>query len=192
MKEHPDAILQSKQEPRLICLNTSTRTIPIGGYTFRDWEELTPDLQTEWNALIASMLGSTSVTDADEYPILSGAWFLKTSEGQIHLRDVQIGMKIHDLAGKLTKVLGIYEGEAVPLTVERFWHTDSIWWKNESSWMQKAGNPTTPFKRKGFHLVTDSGTFMIFDETQGYGVRDFTEVGSERIAETYEWMKRRL
>lgn len=192
VKEHPNAVIQSKQEPLLVCLNTSTRTIPIGEHLYRDWEELTPDLQEEWNALIASMLGSLSVTKADEYPLLSGAWFVETPEGRVNLRDTYIGMKIKDSSSTYTKILGIYEGEGVPLTVERFWHTDSIWWNDATSWMQKAETPSTTFKRKGFHLVTDSGTFMIFDETQGYGVRDFTEVGSDRIAETYEWMKRRL
>jgi hypothetical protein len=40
--------------------------------------------------------------------------------------------------------------------------------------------------------VTGSGTFRIYNDKGEYTVRDFTEVGQARIAETYEWMKARL
>jgi hypothetical protein len=196
VKEHPNAQKQIKQEPLLICLNTSTREIPIQGFRFRDWEELPPeneDLQREWNALVAEMIGSTCNTSTDQYPLFSGAWFVQTPEGKVALRDVQLGMKILDFDGSWTKVLGIYTGmEELPQGAESFWYTDSIWWRENHSWVQRPSTVPAQHKQKGFHLVTGSGTFRIVSLTEEKGVRDFTEVGQLRIAETYEWMKQRL
>jgi hypothetical protein len=201
VKEHPDARKEIRQEPVLICLNTSTREIPIQGLRFRDWEEIPsdrPDIQKGWNELVASLLSTKGVpaAEADEYPLFNGAWFVQTQEGKVALRDVQMGMKILDHDGSWTRVLGIYEGEESTTGNQgSFWHTDSIWWKGkDDSWFQKPVDVTkkTAIKQRGFHLVTGSGTFRIFDNMTEYGVRDFTEVGQARIAETYEWMKARL
>ncbi len=196
VKEHPDAQKQIKQEPLLICLNTSTREIPIQGFRFRDWEELPPEdtqLQNEWNALVAEMIGSTSHTSANQYPLLSGAWFVQTPGGKVALRDIQLGMKVLDFDGSWTKVIGIYTGlEELSAGAESFWYTDSIWWREKNSWVQRPSSSPAQYKQKGFHLVTGSGTFRIVSLTEERGVRDFTEVGQARIAETYEWMKQRL
>jgi hypothetical protein len=198
VKDHPEAKKQIKQEPVLICLNTSTREIPIAGLRFRDWEEIpqeSPEIQNAWNELIASMLGSEKATQAEEYPLFNGAWFVQTPEGKVALRDVQLGMKVLDHDGSFTRVIGIYEGlEGVALGAGTFWHTDSIWWKQgNDSWSQKEVGPKgKQIQQRGFHLVTGSGTFRIYDQTAEYGVRDFTEVGQARLAETYDWMKARL
>ena len=203
VKEHPDAQKELKQEPILICLNTSTRTIPLQGFTFRDWEEIPlnrPDLQSEWNQLVAKLLESSESTEAGEYPLFNGAWFVQSQTGKVALRDVDIGLKILDHDGSWTKVMGIYEGtEACNEGQGPFWHTDSIWWKTvtktRESWAQKStpvGTKKTPFQQRGFHLVTGSGTFRILNDNSVYSVRDFTEVGQAKIAETYEWMKARL
>jgi hypothetical protein len=197
VKEHPEAHKEIKQEPILICLNTSSREIPIQGIRFRDWEEIPterPDIQKGWNELVANLLGSQSVTEAEDYPLFSGAWFVQTPDGKVALRDVQIGEKIQDIDNKWTKVLGIYQGlETASESQTAFWTTDSIWWKTDSSWAQKNVSATKkPYKQKGYHLVTGSGSFTIFSDTAEEGVRDFTEVGQARIAETYEWMKQRL
>lgn len=198
VKEHPEAHKEIKQEPLLVCLNTSTREVPIQGIRFRDWEEIpvnNTDMQKAWNELIANMLGSNTTTEADQYPVLSGAWFVQTPEGKVALRDIQMGTKVLDIDGSFTKVLGIYEGlETTAENSDSFWYTDSIWWKSEgTSWAQKTETkPQKPYRQRGFHLVTGSGTFKIFSYEGEHGVRDFTEVGQARIAETYEWMKGRL
>jgi hypothetical protein len=199
VKEHPEARKEIKREPILICLNTSTREIPIGNFRFRDWEEIPPEdleIQKAWNELIATMLGSEDKSTAHQYPLLSGAWFVQTPEGKVALRDISMGTKILDIDNSWTKVLGIYNGvEEVVGGPETFWFTDSIWWRKESTWGQISSSNNgseIKYKRKGFHLVTDSGTFKIFSLTDEKSVRDFTEVGQARIAETYEWMKARL
>lgn len=196
VKEHPDAKKQIKHEPLLICLNTSTREIPIQGFRFRDWEELPPDspeVQEAWNALVAKILGSDSKTSADQYPLFSGAWLVQTPQGKVALRDIHLGTKILDLDGSWTRVAGIYVGtEELPPGANTFWHTDSIWWKTNDTWAQVPQQGTGKYSQKGYHLVTGSGTFRIFTVSEEKGVRDFTEVGQARIAETYEWMKQRL
>ncbi len=191
VKEHPQAIAIQKREPILYCLNTSTRVIPIGTYKFRDWEELTPNLQGEWNRLIGEMLKGQAQETAEDYPLLSGAWFLQTPEGRVNLRDLHLGTKVLDENDTYTKVLGIYEGTEQASSVDSFWFTDSIWWKQDT-WKQEPVVSKLPYKKYGFHLITDSGTFKIFKPGAEFIVRDFTEVGSSRISETYEWMKRRL
>jgi hypothetical protein len=47
--EHPDAVpLGAYERESLICLNTDTHTMPIGGYVFRDYDEVdTPAVNTE-------------------------------------------------------------------------------------------------------------------------------------------------
>lgn len=199
VKEHPEARLEIKQEPLLICLNTSTREIPIEGLRFRDWEEIPPgdeDIQKAWNELIAEMLGSDSANTSDDYAMLSGAWKVETPAELIALRDVQIGMKVKDIDGNWTKVLGIYTGEEEIVSDQGpFWSSKTIWWRKSNSWMQSPDESQVEMlahKRKGFHLITDSGSFCIWSEECKFGVRDFTEVGQSRIAETYEWMKKRL
>ncbi len=191
VKEHPQAHRLLKREPLLYCLNTSTRVIPIGTYKFRDWEELTPNLQSEWNRLVGDMLKGQAQENAEDYPLFSGAWFVQTPEGRVNLRDVHLGTKILDETNTYTKVLGIYEGIEQASSVDTFWYTDSIWWK-EGTWKQQAVKSKLPYKKYGFHLITDSGTFKIYKPSAEYCVRDFTEVGCSHISETYEWMKRRL
>jgi hypothetical protein len=192
VKEHPAARIVDKREPLLYCLNTSTRVIPIGTYKFRDWEELAPNLQAEWNQLIASMLKGQTTGEAEDYPLLSGAWFVETPDGRVNLRDVTMGMKVLDESGNFTRVLGIYEGTEQASSVDSFWFTDSIWWKQHGTWTQNSVASKLSYKKYGFHLITDSGTLKIFKPGHEFSVRDFTEVGSSRISETYEWMKSRL
>jgi hypothetical protein len=199
VKEHPEAKKEIKQEPILICLNTSTREIPIGKFRFRDWEEIPPEnheIQQAWNELVGTMLGASEKSSAEDYPLFSGAWLVQTPEGKVALRDITLGAKILDIDESWTRVIGIYNGtEEIPIGPESFWFTDSIWWKKENRWAQiQKSNHDKDIKygKKGFHLVTGSGTFKVFTLTEEKSVRDFTEVGQARIAETYEWMKARL
>lgn len=41
----------------------------------------------------------------------------------------------------------------------------------------------------GVNLITDSGTFRLFNKTGSWLVRDFTEVGHSNLSLTYDWMK---
>ena len=190
--EHPNAI-RVAPETLLICLNTSTRSIPIDGYRFRDWEEIPPnrpDLDTQWNRMVATKLGTTNLYDAHEYPILAPYWSVKHKEnGLIFLSDVRLGDEILS-DGSYTRVLGIYHGEE-EVSTETFWMSDSIWWKTASRWEQKSSSKKK-LSKKGIHLITESGTFTIFNADSGSEIRDFTEIGHKRLSETYDWMKKNI
>ena len=193
VKDHPDSV-HIISEPLLVCLNTSTRNIPINGYIFRDWEEIPPnrpDLDTQWNRMIAAKLGTTNLHDAQEYPILAPYWSVKVKDtGLIFLSDVRLGDEILDSTGTYTCVLGIFYGEE-DVAPERFWYSNSIWWNEAGHWQQKP-REKKHVSRKGIHLITESGTFAIFNNDSMFEIRDFTEIGYKRIDETYEWMKKNL
>jgi hypothetical protein len=193
VKDHPDSV-HIISEPLLVCLNTSTRNIPINGYIFRDWEEIPPnrpDLDTQWNRMIAAKLGTTNLHDAQEYPILAPYWSVKVKDtGLIFLSDVRLGDEILDSTGTYTCVLGIFYGEE-DVAPERFWYSNSIWWNDTGRWQQKP-REKKHVSRKGIHLITESGTFAIFNNDSMFEIRDFTEIGYKRIDETYEWMKKNL
>jgi hypothetical protein len=193
VREHPNST-RVPPEPLLICLNTTTRNIPIDGYRFRDWEEIPPnrpDLNTEWNRMIAAKLDTTNLYDGHQYPILAPYWSVKHKiNGLIFLSDVRLGDEIIDIDGNYTNVLGIFYSEE-EVSSEKFWTSDSIWWKIDGHWQQKPAS-TNRVSKKGIHLITESGTFAIFNENSIFEIRDFTEIGYKRISETYHWMKKNI
>jgi hypothetical protein len=101
-----------------------------------------------------------------------------------------LGDEIIDVDGNYTKVLGIFHSEE-EVASEKFWTSDSIWWKIDGHWQQKPAS-TKRVSKKGIHLITESGTFAIFNENSMFEIRDFTEIGYKRISETYHWMKKNI
>ena len=193
VREHPNST-RVLPEPLLICLNTTTRNIPIDGYRFRDWEEIPPnrpDLDTQWNRMIAAKLGTTNLYNAHEYPILAPYWSVKHKEnGLIFLSDVRLGDEIMDSNNSYTHVRGIFYGED-DVSSEKFWTSDSIWWRVANRWQQMPPS-TMKVSKKGIHLITESGTFVVFSGDSMFEIRDFTEIGYKRISETYDWMKKNI
>lgn len=193
VKDHPHAHPQIKREPLLYCLNTSGHKIQIGGFVFSDWEELPTTSSTGWNQLVANILGGIPAKKTENYPLLSGAWFVKTPEGSVNLRDILLGDKVFDETGNYSKVLGIYYGwDSIANTNNRFWTSDSVWFRSGVEWKQTGMTKSAAHKMNGFHLITDSGTFMIYDDSSSFSVRDFTEVGIHQISQTYEWTKKTI
>jgi hypothetical protein len=189
VKEHPEAWLQYYQEKELICLNTSTRKIPLGNDIFRDWEELPSgdeSLQREWNSLVAKFLKTDFVSSTDHYPIFTNESLVFTESGTKSIEKVVLGEKVRDKIG-FTTVLGIYKGE------ETFsgWHSESIWFSSPNNWHQEKAEGDSS-KKQGYHLITDSGTFLIGHQDSWNTVRDFTEVGVRFLPETYSWMKKNI
>jgi hypothetical protein len=193
VKDHPHAHKQVKREPILYCLNTSTHTVEIGGFRFSDWEELPETSTGGWNQLVATILHGIAAPSTKNYPLLSGAWFAKTPTGNVRVRDLRMGDTIMDENGSLTNVLGIYYGlDDIASTNKCYWMSDSIWVRAEAHWKQVGISTCEVHRMNGFHLITDSGTFMIYDDSTSFCVRDFTEVGIHRISETYEWTKKTI
>lgn len=197
VSEHPLSRPIVKREEVLICLNTDRHTIPVGSHLFRDWEEMpeeSPETQAAWGRLIAEMLKTPHSTYADAYCILDPIWKVyKEDTGFIPLSSVEIGHKIRDMDGTFTTVLGIYRGQEDVVFEKsgQYWYSDSVWWNTSTGWSQKPlkGYKITSY---GYQLITESGRFQISDGVKIYGVRDFTEVGWNRLSETYEWMKKTI
>jgi hypothetical protein len=188
--EHPDAI-PIESEDLLICLNTDTHTIRLNTHLFADWEEIPPDrpdLQKEWNRRVAYIIKSIPTDSIDAYPLFSSAWQVnEKTRGLCYMSDIRIGDEIEDVNKSFTAVLGLYTGdEEVPM--DFYWYSDSIWWENGVTWKQ---TPMTGDRslQTGVNLITDSGTFRLFNKTGSWLVRDFTEVGHSNLSLTYDWMK---
>ena len=189
---------------RLYCLNTSNRLIPIvneAGATvlFRDWEEIAEDDekgQRGWNQIVASMLGSMrpDSTDQDTFCLMDPRIKIPTPNGPKPLEAMQIGDKIELTYNNSTKVIGIVEGLVIG-------QATSDWL---SGCIEKIYSPTGIIHRrittvskstdliKGKHLITDSGLLVVHVNGSVRHLRDFTEVGIDRIHETYPFVARRL
>lgn len=203
VRGHPDAKPIEKQEPVLYCLNTSTHTIPIGKYLFADWEEIPDKYTHEWNEMIGERLngyGGKRHADplATHYPILSGAWTLVRPDGNgtVTLRDVEVGETILSFNDIPTRVLGKYRGrEKVYTAGNPHWVTNSVWNSNSQIQRWEQGGLYTKgvadHYSVGFHLITESGTFQIGNESRQC-VRDFTEIGIRTLPITSSWVKKKL
>jgi hypothetical protein len=189
---------------RLYCLNTSDRLIPIvnqSGVTvlFRDWEEIAEDDevgQTGWNRMVASMIGSMrpESKDEDTFCLMDPRIHIPTPNGRKTLDSIMIGDEIELSYNSNTKVLGIVEGLAKG-------NSRANWF---SGCIEKIFSPTGPIHRRittltestdlirGKHLITDSGILVVYASGSVHHLRDFTEVGIDRIHETYPFVARRL
>ena len=202
--EHPNAkrVENEKALPKkLFCLNTSNHCWTVwtnaGEVVLRDWEEL-PEEDEEplwsWEALIYELLNRQAIVSPSSWSApgrgLLGPETLVhcCGRGIIPIREVKVGDWVMDKHQPFTQVTGIYKdiSEKVPLAGP-----------NAATWCYLEGknvwrHPLTlspADAREGYQLVTDSGTFKTVDELW---VRDFTEVGHDRIHETYEYTASRL
>lgn len=196
----PRAVRIQEMVPRLYCLNTSRRIIPAVDtkgllLSFRDWEEMEEDDvegQRGWDRLIRSMLGmeqDQGAEPSDTFCLMSPAIRIRRQDGHtLRLEEVQIGDCVEDMEGRFTRVLGLVEGQ-----VEGRSSTAATWIsacirKSEGKWTRVTTLETGSDMRSGRHLITESGTF----QTEQGLFRDFTEVGYDRIHETYSFVADRL
>ena len=189
---------------RLYCLNTSHRLIPVVNQAnetilFRDWEEIAEEDeigQNGWNRMVASMIGSmrSDATDQDTFCLMDPRIRLPTLNGLKTLDSIQIGDEIELSYNRSTRVLGIVEGQ-VTGTGQSEWLSGCI---------EKIYSPTGLEHRRittltkstdvlrGKHLITDSGLLVVHISGSVRYLRDFTEVGIDRIHETYPFVAKRL
>lgn len=185
----------------LVCLRTSTRNIVLrdrhGNHQiFRDWEELpldVPGVDSFWNYLVTTILrGDTKIlnqndvsTTPTEDPLCGSRCEVIFSTGErVPISMVSIGDVVYSESG-FTKVLGIYEGEAGMSSPKAL--SDGVWIKRLENWIHPSIQKGT--KQRGFHLITQSGTFWIESESHSGFIRDFTEVGVENLSLTYSFTR---
>lgn len=196
--EHPDA-KPAESPAELYCLNTSSRTWEVkcdsNSLTLRDWEELPDSDQIDfaWDSLVSAMLNESKPLPLRSAPgrgLLGPDTFLWTCllGTNTPITQIKIGDYVRDGTG-FTKVLGIYrDAEVVPKSGPN----SSIWYYMpiKRIWTHVGGKiKCGPCHRGGYHLVTESGSFKIGFGKEKMLVRDFTEVGANRIHETYPFVK---
>ena len=88
-----------------------------------------------------------------------------------------------------TQVLGVYRDTSELVPVEGPNAAVWCWLPEKNLWRHPKVDLGQISKKEGYQLVTDSGTFKTLD---GLWARDFTEVGHDRIHETYSFTSCKL
>ena len=103
-----------------------------------------------------------------------------TLDSEKPISKVTIGDRIRDKSG-YTLFIGIYQdtSELVPRS-----GPNAAVWSYSRGWTHPNVADCLPKKKRGYQLVTESGTFIVESNIL---VRDFTEVGADRIHETYSF-----
>ena len=187
--EHPDAEpLDNIHVGLLYCLNTSTRIWTVkgkeGDHSLRDWEELPDSEGTDaaWEKFISSLLNNDNPLkhSAPGRGLFGEDTDIYTLDSKKPISTVSIGDYIRDKVG-YTRVIGIYKdtSELVPRS-----GPNPAVWSYSRSWKHPKVADCLPMTKNGYQLITESGTFIIDSNIL---VRDFTEVGADRIHETYSF-----
>jgi hypothetical protein len=200
--EHPAAETISNIHVGLLyCLNTSTRQWTVKGtdtdHNLRDWEELPDSKESDaaWEEFIYSLLNKGSIKhSAPGRGLFGEATIIYTLDSEKPISKVVIGDYIRDKVG-YTRVIGIYKDtELVP----RSGPNKAVWALHPQArecrayskgWTHLKVEECLPMTKNAYQLVTDSGTFIIQSNIL---VRDFTEVGADRIHETYSFTQSRI
>lgn len=193
-------------DKNLYCFNTTSHRIPIVSKSlqvifFRDWEEMDEtdkDAHTQWTQMIHTMLNPTEPPLLEsppcETPLLSPYTQVYTPEGYVLLGNIDIGDWVIDETRQPTRVLGIVSGYVKGQPNEKEWNT-AIYKKEEDCW-RICESTLSPSQTNitGYHLITESGTFVYYHRKNNTMdiIRDFTEVGHDRIEETYSFIADRL
>ena len=200
VKDHPDAIITNRKLNTLWTLVTSSRQIPIKGdfgtIKFADWEELpsTPEFSEGWDKIVQDMLnGGQRLRMKHSHvpmhaPCLDRSMKVRAFQaGLIPLMNVKRGDWIFDDT-KWTRVIGICERQVDGGIGDKGGRmSDGVWiLQSDKSWCHPSGELDN-WKWQGMQLITESGKFRIHtaDLNTSYLVRDFTEVGIDRLAESY-------
>ncbi len=207
--DHPNAhAVPYAPHSRLYCLITSDHHISVvgnaGPLDFADWEEIdTADLEV-WNAFVQTTLNTKQrVQKPTEMQLNSEAAFtgktrVWTPVGPAEIRGIHPGSILMDAGGKPTRVTGIVRLAASEIAGAVKLDTDAYasagaWIHVDGAWKQPHGANESPAEQTWYNIFTESGTFRLCcGQHIGTPVRDFTDVGPEQIADTYEWVLRTL
>lgn len=204
----------NRRSSRLFCLNTEHHKIPVqstGGIIyFKDWEEIEEDDlvgQYGWNYCILGMLNKyakynmwkESLSIKNNIPLLGGNTPVITNRGLINIKDIVFGDRVLDVNGELSTVLGFMKGKACNIKENHndIWYTNiikydeanDVWVIDSNSTMEDGVSESI-----GYMLLTESGSFTIQHPITGnfVSLRDFTEVGHDKIHKTYPFVESRL
>jgi hypothetical protein len=207
--EHKDAIpLPPTSDSMLYCLITNTHRITIvsniGVIEFADWEEISSDadLKQWYNQVFHELNGkapecapSSDVLHSES--VISSFTKVWTTLGPAEIRRIHPGDVVLDANGKPTIVKGVVrvhgsQVRAAEHLGNRAWISAATWTSFDNK-IWKHPEPSRVTQNHGveewYSLFTESGTYRLCEaEAVGLNIRDFTDIGAERIHKTYEWV----
>ncbi len=205
-QDHPEAV-PAESLPRLICLNTTQHDVPIvstdGTLWVSDWEEVDDDAgRRAWLAMVNDILNPglspqlCMKKEPTTVPLLSPSTLVRErTRGIIPLRELKIGDYVLDAEKHYTRVLATYTGEFHADNRESFWISDGVWaytmdgiWTPSIYGSIKESASLSAAPLKGLNIITESGSFYIKHNGIHTLVRDFTEMGKEAVAESYQYL----
>jgi hypothetical protein len=193
---------------RIFCLNTSTHRIPVMTscgtvLNFSDWEELSDDDPTsllKWDKFVFETLnpGETwsapNLSTLHSEPVLHESAEVQTPSGSVCIGNLRPGDFVCDENGVSTRVTGIVymDPNCVSQTFSgsgSFRGSAGLWIKvpaETDGWHhEKQSDGISSGEKPWISLFTEAGTFRLVG---GQCVRDFTDIGVDRIENTYEWV----
>jgi len=205
VKDMKEATSGAAAAQQVYCLITENNTIPVisnkGVVLFADWEELSSaeDL-AHWHNTVFEMLNPagasyTAPTDKqlNSESALSERSYIGTPLGPVEIRNLTPGMKVYDCDSNLTEVTGVVRIH--PETVTAAAQLDSRTFLSAGTWIYSDGvwnqprETSAPPSAIWYQLFTTAGTFRVLtSDFKDIPVRDFSDVGSESIEKTYDWV----
>ena len=207
VENHPDAKLLTEKVPFTYCLITSNRKIPVSlsnntVQIFADWEELSEDEDLlAWHRQVHTTLNESTKHYAkpSNESLASEAVFTENTKiwtltGPAHIRGIRPGDSVMDMSGNPTKVSGVVKVSgsevhaAIPLGNNAY-ASASVWIQDSKGNWAQPPLCTIHHEECWYSLFTESGSFALFqDNYPGMAVRDFSDIGVNRIDETYDWV----
>ena len=195
--DHPDAIPMGPYERNsLLCLNTDTHRIPIGSYTFRDYDE-GEEADQETMAFIEERLNgkrtneiSESIQNSENSPILHPDTEISMEDGTVlKARDLQIGDRLSTgsriggiIHKELREVCSINETTWVG-SATLVWNKKAHQWTRAST-LVKPRLLQVPVIGIGLVVLTNSQIEL----ANGIRIRDYMELCSPDSERFYEQM----
>jgi len=192
---HPAAKLSLQPLNRLICLNTSEHSVPIesseGILNVGDWEEISTDsARKEWIDWVSKTLNKDilPIKYPSTVPLVSPVLEVITPHKTVNIDTVKIGDIILSQNG-YTKVLGFYTGIFPGQSKNPDWISDGVWKFSHDLWRPFSnGVKESTGRLYGIQLITEDGTFYVQTNDIPHLIRDFTEVGRDKISQSYSWL----
>jgi hypothetical protein len=200
----------AKRQPQtasapLYCLITDNHKIPVfsqnGVLLFADWEELESDEDLQsWHKIVFNTLNKSAPYNAPSDVCLTNEAAISenaqvfTPLGPVKICNLHPGTTVNDANGTPTRVVGIVRldstlvHDAVALD-DHTYISAGVWRYQKGIWNQPTETKPAPKNMRWYNLFTEAGSFRLatadFEDTV---LRDFSDVGTDVLPETYEWV----